>query len=43
LGKVVAYDGFAPYGDGTYALNDAGLLEPEHLGDTYVVEEVLTL
>ncbi|WJG10970.1 TonB-dependent receptor [Aliiglaciecola sp. LCG003] len=44
LGHVVAYDGFAPYNDGTYSLNDAGLLEPDRLGDTYVVEEeVLTL
>jgi len=39
LGKVVAYDGNAPYKDGTYTLNDAGLLEPDRLGDTYVVEE----
>jgi len=39
LGKVVAYDGFAPYQDGEYTLNDAGLLEPDRLGDTYVVEE----
>lgn len=44
LGYVVAYDGFAPYNDGTYKLNDAGLLEPDRLGDTYVVnEEVTTL
>ncbi len=44
LGQVVAYDGFAPYNDGTYTLNDAGLLEPDRLGDTYVVEEeVITL
>lgn len=44
MGQVVAYDGFAPYNDGTYTLNDAGLLEPDRLGDTYVVEEeVLTL
>ncbi|OBP16774.1 TonB-dependent receptor [Rheinheimera sp. SA_1] len=44
LGQVVAYDGFAPYFDGTYKLNDAGLLEPDRLGDTYDVnEEVMTL
>ncbi|WP_016955447.1 TonB-dependent receptor [Catenovulum agarivorans] len=44
LGEVVAYDGFAPYFDGTYVLNDAGLLEPDRLGDTFVVnEEVTTL
>ena len=44
LGQVVAYDGFAPYNDGTYTLNDAGLLEPDRLGDTYLVEEeVITL
>ncbi len=42
LGQVVAYDGFAPYNDGTYTLNDAGLLEPDRLGDTYVVEEEVT-
>ncbi|MBA6224193.1 TonB-dependent receptor [Colwellia sp. MB02u-18] len=42
LGKVVAYDGFAPYKDGTYTLNDAGLLEPDRLGDTYIVEEQVT-
>ncbi|MEW9799484.1 TonB-dependent receptor [Alteromonas sp. CYL-A6] len=44
LGMVVAYDGFAPYNDGEYTLNDAGLLEPDRLGDTFTVdEEVLTL
>jgi len=44
MGYVVAYDGFAPYNDGEYTLNDAGLLEPDRLGDTYTVdEEVLTL
>ncbi|MFW8591393.1 TonB-dependent receptor [Glaciecola sp. 2405UD65-10] len=44
LGQVVAYDGFAPYEDGTYEQRDAGLLEPDRLGDTYEVnEEVLTL
>ncbi|GAA6184068.1 MULTISPECIES: TonB-dependent receptor [Aliiglaciecola] len=42
LGMVVAYDGFAPYQDGEYTLNDAGLLEPDRLGDTYVVEEEVT-
>jgi iron complex outermembrane receptor protein len=42
LGQVVAYDGFAPYNDGTYTLNDAGLLEPDRLGDTYEVEEEVT-
>ncbi|MBT0587372.1 TonB-dependent receptor [Alteromonas oceanisediminis] len=43
FGNVVAYDGFAPYNDGTYTQNDAGLLEPDRLGDTYTVdEEVLT-
>jgi len=44
MGYVVAYDGFAPYNDGEYTLNDAGLLEPDRLGDTYTVdEEVITL
>ncbi len=44
LGYVVAYDGFAAYKDGNYILNDAGLLEPDRLGDTYnVSEEVTTL
>jgi iron complex outermembrane receptor protein len=42
LGNVVAYDGFAPYEDGEYTMNDAGLLEPDRLGDTYVVEEEVT-
>lgn len=42
LGYVVAYDGFAPYNDGTYTLNDAGLLEPDRLGDTYKVDEEVT-
>lgn len=42
LGYVVAYDGFAPYNDGTYTLNDAGLLEPDRLGDTYTVSEKVT-
>lgn len=39
LGYVVAYDGFAPYNDGEYTLNDAGLLEPDRLGDTYTIDE----
>lgn len=44
MGYVVAYDGFAPYSDGEYTLNDAGLLEPDRLGDTYEInEEVTTL
>ncbi len=44
LGNVVAYDGLAPFNDGTYILNDAGLLEPDRIGDTYEVkEEVITL
>lgn len=42
LGNVVAYDGNKPYADGTYTLNDAGLLEPDRLGDTYIVEEEVT-
>ena len=42
LGQVVAYDGFAPYFDGTYSLNDAGLLEPDRLGDTFTVDERIT-
>lgn len=42
LGHVVAYNGFAPYEDGTYTLNDAGLLEPDRLGDTYTVDEEVT-
>ncbi len=44
MGYVVAYDGFAPYNDGEYTLNDAGLLEPDRLGDTFeIFEEVTTL
>jgi len=43
LGNVVAYNGNAPYNDGTYILNDAGLLEPDRLGDTFVVEEKVTI
>ncbi|WP_414828158.1 TonB-dependent receptor [Alteromonas sp. H39] len=44
MGMVVAYDGFAPYRDGEYTLNDAGLLEPDRLGDTFTVdEEIVTL
>lgn len=44
LGNVVAYDGLSPFNDGTYTLNDAGLLEPDRVGDTYKVKEkVLTL
>ncbi|MEL0137651.1 MAG: TonB-dependent receptor, partial [Halieaceae bacterium] len=31
LGRVVAYDGNAPYNDGTYVRNDAGALEPDRL------------
>ena len=42
MGKVVAYNGFAPYNDGEYTLNDAGLLEPDRLGDTYTVDEEVT-
>lgn len=42
LGHVVAYDGFAPYNDGEYTLNDAGLLEPDRLGDSYTVDEEVT-
>ncbi len=42
LGQVVAYDGFAPYNDGEYTLNDAGLLEPDRLGDTYEINEEVT-
>jgi iron complex outermembrane receptor protein len=42
LGKIVAFDGTAPYRDGTYILSDAGLLEPDRLGDTFVVEEEVT-
>ncbi|MDG1121465.1 MAG: TonB-dependent receptor [Glaciecola sp.] len=42
LGQVVAYDGFAPYYDETYTLNDAGLLEPDRLGDTFTVDERVT-
>ncbi|WP_077341132.1 TonB-dependent receptor [Pseudocolwellia agarivorans] len=44
LGNVVAYDGLAPFRDGTYTLNDAGLLEPDRIGDSFEVEEkVFTL
>ncbi|MEY4762144.1 MAG: hypothetical protein RLZZ200_2000 [Pseudomonadota bacterium] len=39
LGKVVAYDGFAPYRDGYYALTPADYLEPDRLGDTFSVKE----
>ncbi|TKB03456.1 TonB-dependent receptor [Alteromonas portus] len=42
LGYVVAYNGFTPYEDGEYTLNDAGLLEPDRLGDTYTVDEEVT-
>ena len=42
FGNVVAYDGFAPYNDGEYTLNDAGLLEPDRLGDTYTIDEEVT-
>ncbi|MCG7814647.1 TonB-dependent receptor, partial [Alteromonas sp. MCA-1] len=42
MGYVVAYDGFAPYNDGEYTLNDAGLLEPDRLGDTYTIDEEVT-
>jgi len=42
FGQVVAYNGFAPYRDGEYTLNDAGLLEPDRLGDTFTVDEEIT-
>ncbi|MBP8226509.1 MAG: TonB-dependent receptor, partial [Pararheinheimera sp.] len=42
FGHIVAYDGFAPFRDGTYTLNDAGLLEPDRLGDSFNVEEEVT-
>merc|ERR1712137_515348 len=42
LGMVVAYDGFAPYRDGEYQLNDAGLLEPDRLGDSFEITEEIT-
>ncbi|MFC3116172.1 TonB-dependent receptor [Cellvibrio fontiphilus] len=44
LGMVVAYDGLAPYKDGYYYQTSAATLEPDRLGDSYVVtEEVTTL
>nr|WP_136252442.1 TonB-dependent receptor [Ningiella ruwaisensis] len=44
LGQVVAYDGFAPYNDGTYLRVQAETLEPDRLGDTFTVsEEIFTL
>lgn len=44
LGQVVAYDGYAPYKDGYYYQTAAATLEPDRLGDSYVVtEEVTTL
>jgi iron complex outermembrane receptor protein len=44
LGQVVAYDGLAPYNDGTYLRVEAETLEPDRLGDTFTVdEEILTL
>lgn len=39
LGKVVAYDGYKPYKDGYYYLTSAANLEPDRLGDSYVVKE----
>lgn len=42
LGMVVAYDGYAPYQDGTYIQTPAAGLEPDRLGDTYVVNETVT-
>lgn len=44
LGQVVAYDGLAPYNDGTYLRVQAETLEPDRLGDTFTVdEEILTI
>lgn len=42
LGMVVAYDGYAPYKDGYYYQTSAATLEPDRLGDTYVVTEEVT-
>ncbi len=42
LGQVVAYDGYAPYKDGYYKLTSAATLEPDRLGDTFVVNEKVT-
>ena len=42
LGKVVAYDGYAPYKDGYYYQTSAAELEPDRLGDSYVVNEEVT-
>jgi len=42
LGKVVAYNGYAPYKDGYYKLTSAATLEPDRLGDTFVVNEKVT-
>ncbi|UZJ42826.1 TonB-dependent receptor [Marinimicrobium sp. C6131] len=42
LGEVIAYDGFTPYRDGTYFLTPADYLEPDRLGDTFIVEEEVT-
>ncbi|MCB1644481.1 MAG: TonB-dependent receptor [Pseudomonadales bacterium] len=42
LGQVIAYDGFAPYRDGTYFLTPADYLEPDRLGDTFEIDETVT-
>ena len=39
MGYVVAYDGFAPYRDGTYFLTPADYLEPDRLGDSFIINE----
>ncbi|OZY86534.1 TonB-dependent receptor [Cellvibrio mixtus] len=42
LGMVVAYDGYAPYKDGYYYQTSAATLEPDRLGDTYIINEKVT-
>ena len=42
LGDIVAYDGLKMYFDGYYDASDAGILQPDRLGDTYTIDETLT-
>ena len=42
LGNVVAYDGYAPYKDGYYYQTSAANLEPDRLGDSYIVNEKIS-
>jgi iron complex outermembrane recepter protein len=42
LGDIVAYDGLKMYYNGYYTASDAGMLQPDRLGDTYTIDETLT-